>query len=131
MILLNFAHPITEEQQRQIENLTQQKIEKIIAVNSQINPEEPLAPQITAMADACGLSQEEWQTLPLLINPPSLNFSTAALIAELHGRMGYFPAMVRLKPAVDERGERLVPPRFVVAEIVNLQAIRDAARARR
>jgi len=44
------------------------------------------------MADAAGLSPEEWQTLPIFINPSSLtlNFSAVALIAELHGRMGYF-----------------------------------------
>ncbi|RME12111.1 MAG: hypothetical protein D6802_05190 [Ardenticatenia bacterium] len=131
MLVLNFAHPITEEQQQQIENLTQQQIEKIIVINSQINPEEPLAPQIRAMADAANLTPEEWQTLPILVNPPALNFSAVALLAELHGRMGYFPPVLRLKPVLGPDGQRVVPPRFAVAEILNLQAIRDEARTRR
>ncbi len=131
MILLNFAHPITEEQKTQIEALTNQPIERIIVVNSQIDTEQPLAPQIAAMADAAGLTPEEWQTLPLLINPPALNYSAVALLAELHGRMGYFPPVLRLKPVLGPDGQRLVPPRFAVAEILNLQAIRDEARARR
>jgi len=131
MLILNFAHPITEEQQAQIEALTGQKIEHIIAVNSQIDPQKPLAPQIVAMADAAGLTPEEWQTLPILINPPALNFSAVALIAELHGRMGYFPPIVRLRPVIGPNGQQVIPPRFEVAEILNLQALRDETRKRR
>jgi len=48
------------------------------------------------------------------------------LLAELHGRMGYFPPIVRLRPVPNA-----LPPRFEVAEIINLQAVREAARTRR
>lgn len=58
--------------------------------------------------------------------PSGLNFSAVVLTAELHGRMGYFPAVLRLKPVPGS-----VPPRFEVAEILNLQAVRSEARARR
>jgi len=128
MLILNFAHPLTEEHLAQIEALTGQKIERVIVVNSQIDPQQPLAPQVAAMADAAGLTPEEWQTRPILVNPPSLNFSAVALIAELHGRMGYFPPCIRMRPVVGPDGQRVVPPRFEVAEILNLQAIRDEAR---
>ncbi len=37
--------------------------------------------------------------------------------------MGYFPACIRLRPVPES-----LPPRFEVAEILNLQAVRDAAR---
>ncbi len=124
MIVLNFAHPITEEQRAQIEALTGQTIERVVDIPSQIDVQHPLAPQVVAMADAAGLSPAEWQTLPILVNPPSLNFSAVALLAELHGRMGYFPPIVRLRPV-----EGSVPPRFEVAEIVDLQGIRERARA--
>ncbi|MCS7301391.1 MAG: CRISPR-associated protein Csx15 [Fimbriimonadales bacterium] len=50
----------------------------------------------------------------------------ATLLAELHGRMGYFPPVLRLRPV-----EGAVPPRFEVAEILNLQQIRDTARSQR
>ena len=128
MLILNFAHPITEEQKAQIEALTGQPVERIVAINSQIDMQKPLAQQIVAMADAAGLTSEEWQRTPLLINPPALNFSAVALIAELHGRMGYFPPVLRLRPVVGPDGQRVVPPRFEVAEILNLQALRDEAR---
>ena len=72
------------------------------------------------------LSAHEWQTASILINPPSLNFITALVLAKLHGRMGYFPPVVRLRPVEDA-----LPPRYEVAEILNLQAVRDAARLKR
>ena len=131
MLILNFAHPLTEEHLARIEELTNQKVERVIVINSQIDTQQPLAPQVVAMADAAGLTPEEWQTLPILINPPALNFSAVTLLAELHGRMGYFPPCIRMRPVVDEHGNRVVPPRFEVAEILNLQALRDEARKRR
>ncbi len=126
MILLNFSHPRTSDQLRDVAALAGQAIACVVEVHSQIDPQQPLAPQITAMADAAGLTPQEWQSLPILVNPPSLNYSTVLLIAELHGRMGYFPPCVRLRPVKDA-----LPPRFEVAELMNLQAVRDAARRER
>jgi len=131
MLILNFAHPLTDEHIQAIEALTGQKIERVIVINSQVDTQRPLAPQIAAMADAAGLTPEEWQTLPILINPPALNFSAVTLIAELHGRMGYFPPCIRMRPVVGPDGQRVVPPRFEVAEILNLQNVRDKARQKR
>jgi len=48
------------------------------------------------------------------------------LLAELHGRCGYFPPCIRLRPA-----QGPVPPQYEVAEVLNLQAVRDAARQKR
>ncbi len=126
MILLNFAHPLTAEHIAQIERLTGQQVERVIEIHTQIDPQQPLVPQVTALADAAGLSPAEWQTLPLVVNPPSLNFIAVALLAELHGRCGYFPAHLRLRPA-----QGSIPPQYEVAEILDLQAVRDAARRRR
>ena len=126
MILLNFSHPLTAEHIAHIEALAGQKVTQVIEVSSQIDPQQPLAPQVQAMAEASGLTPQQWQSEALLINPPSLNYSAALLLAELHGRMGYFPPIVRLRPVKDA-----LPPRFEVAEILNLQAARDAARKRR
>lgn len=126
MILLNFSHPLTPDQMEQIEALTGQKVQRVIEIPSQIDPQQPLGPQVVALADRAGLSPAEWQSVPLLVNPPSLNFIAVALTAELHGRCGYFPAMLRTRPVPEA-----VPPRYEVAEIVNLQALRDEARKRR
>lgn len=83
-------------------------------------------PQVAALVDQACLSPAERQTRPLLVNPPSLNFIAAVLLAELHGRCGYFPAMLRLRPVPES-----APPRYEVAEIINLQSVRDEARKRR
>jgi hypothetical protein len=81
---------------------------------------------VEALAGACGLTAQEWQTRPLLVVPPALNFIAVALLAELHGRMGYFPSCLRMRPVAGAR-----PPRYEVAEVLDLQAVRDAARAKR
>ena len=126
MILLNFAHPLTQEHIAQVETLTGQKVDRVVEIPTQIDPQQPLVPQVVALTDACGLSPAEWQTLPLLVNPPSLNFIAVVLLAELHGRCGYFPPCIRLRPA-----QGPVPPQYEVAEVLNLQAVRDAARQKR
>ena len=115
MILLNFAHPLTEEHLTHIQTLTGRPIGRIIDLNSQIDPHQPLVPQVVAMVERAGLSATEWQTAPLLINPPSLNYIALVLLAELHGRMGYFPACLRLRPVAGT-----TPLRFEVAEMLNL-----------
>jgi hypothetical protein len=54
---------------------------------------------------------------------PSLSVVAALVVAEVHGRCGYFPAVLHLKPV-----PHTTPPQFAVAETVNLQVVRDAAR---
>jgi hypothetical protein len=126
MIVVNFGHPLTEAQRSGIEQLAAQPVERVIAVPTQFSHDQPFAEQARALIDQIELTPTEWQIAPLLINLPSLNTIAAVVIAELHGRMGYFPAILRLRPVAGS-----VPPQFEVAEIINLQGIRDAARAGR
>ena len=126
MILLNFSHPLISAHLAQVEALTGQPVERVAEIHTQIDPQQPLAPQAAALADQCGLTPAEWQSAPLLVNPPSLNFVAVALLAELHGRCGYFPAHLRLRPVAGS-----LPPQYEVAEILDLQAIRDTARRKR
>ncbi len=126
MLILNFSHPLTEAQRAQIEALTGQPIEEVRRIPTHFDQEAPFIPQVIALAEACQLSPEAWQTQSLLIVPPALNFIAVALMAELHGRMGYFPPVVRTRPVAGA-----LPPRYEVAEILNLQALRDEARQRR
>ncbi|MGQ9532512.1 MAG: CRISPR-associated protein Csx15 [Desulfotomaculales bacterium] len=126
MVILNFSHPLSLAHRQQLEQMIGRPIERVIEVNAQANPQRPLGPQVVEMADRAGLTAVEWQTLPLLVHPPSLNCRAAALLAELHGRCGYFPVVVRLRPVPES-----LPPRFEAAEVVKLQALREEARARR
>lgn len=126
MILLNFSHPLTRDHLIQIEASIGQPVARVVELPTQFDAGQPFAPQVTALADAAGLSPAEWQTLPLLINPPALNAIAVTLLAELHGRMGYFPSVLRLRQV-----EGTLPARFEMAEVINLQAVRDLARRKR
>jgi hypothetical protein len=125
MLILNFTHPLTDEQRAQIEALAHTSIEEVRTIPVQIDQSEPLEPQITAIVDATNLSSEEWQTRPLLINPPGYAPAAFLLLAELHGRIGHFPSLIRLRPKPGPVTS------YEVAELLNLQSIREAARKRR
>lgn len=126
MLLLNFSHPLTPAQLAQLAALTGAAVERVLAAPAQFDAAQPFVPQVEAMLAQVPLTAAEWQMAPLLIVPPALNFITAVLLAELHGRMGYFPAIVRLRPVAES-----LPPRFEVAEVINLQAAREKARQHR
>lgn len=126
MLTLNFSHPLTADHLAQIEALTGQKVAEVRGEMAEFDQESPFAEQVRALAERVGLSPEEWQTTPLLVNPPGYAPATAVLLAELHGRTGHFPAVLRLHPVGGS-----VPTRYEVAEIVNLQQVRDDARTRR
>jgi hypothetical protein len=48
MPILNYAHPLTEDQLHQIERLTGQPIDRIIELPAQIDTGQPLGPQVIA-----------------------------------------------------------------------------------
>ena len=126
MLLLNFSHPVTAEQQAQIETLTGQLVGRTVAVMPQFDEQQPFEPQTEALVAQVDLTSVQWQTEPILVVLPSLNFIAALLLAEMHGRMGYFPPVVRTRPVAGS-----IPPRYEVAEILNLQTVRDRARRTR
>jgi hypothetical protein len=125
MILLNFAHPLTSADIAVVERLIGQPV-GVIDVKTQFDHEQPFAEQGRALVESIGYSAQAWQTTPIIINPPAFAPIAAVLLAQLHGRMGYFPPVIRLKPVPHS-----TPPRFEVAEIINLQAVRDMARRQR
>ena len=126
MIVLNFAHPLTATQLEQVNVLTGHTVDRVIDVSTHVNALQTLAPQVAILVEQCGLSSQEWQTLPLLINPPGLSSIAVVLLAELHGRCGYFPAHLRLR-----RVEDSIPAGFEAAEVLDLQSIRETARQQR
>jgi len=126
MLLLNFSHPLIPDQVREIEAIVGQTVERIIDAQVHFDHTCPFGEQVRELVDGLGLTSPQWQQEALLVNPPALNFIAVTLLAELHGRMGYFPPVVRLRPVSGS-----TPPRFEVAEIINLQAVRDTARSRR
>lgn len=126
MILLNFSHPLTAEQLRQVEQLVGSPVEQTIDLPVHFDNNLPFLPQLAALMNSIPLDPQAYQSAALLVNLPSLNFIAALLLAELHGRMGYFPAILRLRPIPHS-----LPPRFEVIEILHLNQVRENARATR
>ena len=126
MVLLNFAHPLTPAQIATIEQITGQSVTTIHTRTCHFANSNPFAQQITTLIDSLDLTTQTWQTKPFLIVPPSYAPAATTLLAELHGRMGYFPTLVRIRPIPDS-----LPPQFEVAELINLQALRTQARQTR
>jgi hypothetical protein len=125
MLILNFTHPLTDEHKAQIEALAGVSIDEVRTIPVQIDESQPLIPQVSAIVDAAQLASQEWQTRSLLINPPGYAPAAFVLLAELHGRIGHFPTLIRLRP---KPGPFTV---YEVAELLNLQAVREASRTRR
>lgn len=124
LTIINFSHPITAAQLAQISGLTVgDNAIRVIPAPCQIDQTMPLAPQIVAMIDAIPLSAEDWQVERIIVNPPALANASIAAVAYLHGKMGYWPPIIRV--VAGEGGG------FVVSEIVKLQQMRDAGRAMR
>ncbi len=126
MILINFSHPLTPDHLGRVEALTGRRVEKVIDLPVQFDNDAPFLPQLHRLMEALDLPAETLQTASILVNLPSLNFIAALVLAELHGRMGYFPPILRLRPVASS-----LPPQFEIAEVLNLQELRDAARKTR
>jgi hypothetical protein len=126
MLIVNFSHPLTADQVTRIEVLAGQSVERVIDAPAQFDNASPFLPQVVALVDSVGLDPAAWQTTPLVVVPPALSFISVALLAELHGRMGYFPTCARLRPVAES-----APPKFEVAELLPLNEMREAARRRR
>jgi hypothetical protein len=125
MLLLNFSHPLTTAQVQAVAALVGEPVH-VRTIAAAFDHQQPFAPQVAALADAAHLAPEEWQTTPLLINLPGYAPAAGCLLAEVHGRSGHFPGLLRLSPAGSS-----VLPTYVVSEIINLQAVRAQARVRR
>jgi transcriptional regulator with XRE-family HTH domain len=116
ILILNFAHPLTAQQQTQIEKLSGTNIKDII------NEEERLLPQIITLIDAIDQSAHDWHKRHIIINPPGYAPAALLLLAEIHGRIGHFPTLIRMRP------KHGAVTTYEVIELLNLQTIRDAAR---
>lgn len=125
ILLLNYSHPLTEPQMDRLTALCGERPE-LRDLAAQVDRNRPLAEVARELADSAGLSGDDWQTTPLLLNPPALAPVALALVAEIHGRSGSFPTMLNIRPIED-----VIPTRFELGEVVDLRRLRDQARERR
>ena len=126
MILINFAYPLTPDQTASIESLLSQTIERVISISVDLDNDLPFRDQVEHLLNDHGLPLEDLMTLPVLVILPSHSYIAALVLAALQGRMGRFPAVIRFKPITDS-----LPIAYEVAEIVDLQRLRDEIRQQR
>lgn len=94
--LLNFSqHPIREESLDTIRRLTGAELVETLEVAFQVDEDASLAGEVTDVVDRLGAY--DLSSLNLVVVLPGLAVAAACLLAELHGRLGHFPAIVRLQ----------------------------------
>ena len=126
MLIINFAHPLTPDQVTELERLAGRAAARVIDVAVQIDQLAALRPQVVEVVSAAGLSATEWQTELLLVNLPGYAPVAGCILAEIEGRSGHLPPIIKVRPLT---GVPLTS--YEVAEIINLQDVRDEARLRR
>ena len=126
MIIVNFAHPLRDDQVARIGQLCEADVSRVVGVGTQFDHARGYAEQVAELVAKAGLSPNEWQMERLVIVPPSLAAIACLVVAEIHGRAGYFVPIVRLSPRPNT-----VPPVFDVAEVLHVAGQREAARSRR
>jgi hypothetical protein len=128
VLIVDFTHPLGNEQLSQISNQTGAHIAEVVqppVIPIHFDEDLSFEDQIRHVVDLVGITDEEWQETQILVNVPGYAPITAALIADIHGRMGHFPKIIRLKRTSSDSS------RYELAELMQLQRVRDKARARR
>jgi hypothetical protein len=122
MLIINFTRPLTEQHLLGIAHACGSNrdalVERLIRTSFIEDSQYPV--QATKLIDRVNLSRKEWQHENILIVLPGHPSAAALLLAELHGRMGYFPPIVRIR-------EGNLPGTWVFAEILDLRAQRNGA----
>jgi len=127
-LVLNFSgHPVLPCQKQEIDRHMHWTSSDVINVALGNVPEDQnFADFITKAVERAGLLPEEWQATPLVVIPAGYSPIWSVVLAELHGRLGYFPDVVRLRSASKPSAEQ-----FEVAEIMNLREVRHQSRSKR
>ena len=117
--VLNMSHPLTDAQISQMVEMVDAEVQ-VIDIAVQLDLAQPAAEQISEIIQ--NITTINWEQDAVIVNLPGYTPAAALVLAEIHGRAGHFPSILRLKPS-----ESAVA-RYDVAEIINLQHVRDAAR---
>lgn len=124
-VLVNLSHPLTDAQLAELAGLVGSRPERCVDVQVQFDEALDFSNQATALVDAIAQSGVRLGTDQIVLNPPAHSAIASIVLAMLHGRSGGFPAILRVKRAAGPLGG------WVVAEVVNLQAVREQARIER
>lgn len=116
------GRPISEAHLQQLHSLLGNTVDECIIVPSELDDSQPFEPQVREKVRQAGLTKEEWEQLPVVLNVLPLAPAAAISLAIVHGLKGCFPDVIRWR-RVGSTAE------FEVAEVARLRDIRDRARA--
>ena len=127
-IILNFSgHPVLPGQLKAIEKILQWPSPKVIDVPVvTIAKDRNFMTNIVKAIEKVDLSPVQWQASNIVALPAGYSAIWSIVLAEIHGRLGYFPDVVHLQPSAAAAAEK-----FEVAEIMNLRQVRHASRVKR
>lgn len=127
-LIVNFSgHPVLPGQKKAIEKLMHWQGTEVIDVPLGNVPEDRhFVVAIEKAVDSIDISPKEWQELPMVVIPAGYSAVWAIVQSILHGRLGHFPDVVRLRPSSPLSAEK-----FEVAEIMNLHQVRHQSRDKR
>lgn len=112
MIVLNFSHPLTDDQKNKIEYFTNQRIDRLIEIMAKFDFAKPFTPQVHELFNQTRLTKIDLQYNVIAVNLPALSIG-AGLMTELLIRKGCNINFIRLSPVAGS-----LPPIFEVAEVV-------------
>lgn len=128
LTVVNFAHPLSGEQREAMAAAVgvDAGIDvRVVEVPASFGSERPLVAQAVALVDEAHVSPHDWETESIVVVLPSLAVAAAVVLAELHGRMGRFPAVARFARSEGPLAE------YRLAELLDLNEVRAEARGRR
>jgi hypothetical protein len=125
ILIINFSHPLTPEQREQVGAIVGGTCE-VLDIPVQFDHNQPFVDQLDALMERVPLSPHDWQRRAIILNLPALSSIAGLVIAEVHGRMGYFPPILRLRAVANS-----LPPKYEVAEVLSLMQVRHKARTKR
>jgi hypothetical protein len=120
MILINFGAAFRPLQIAQAEALLHEPITRVIDLSIKVDPDQEMLPQFKKSMAKLKLNDTDLCAEPVVINLPNQNYLAVMVLAELHGRMGYFPPILRARM----KSSGLLPY-YEVAEVIDLQAMED------
>jgi hypothetical protein len=127
-LVLNFSgHPVMPGQIKTIEKQLHWPKSRVIDVPvGTVAEDRKFVANVVKAIEHIDLSPEEWQRAGIVVIPAGYSAIWSVVLAELHGRLGYFPDVVHLRPSPPASEEK-----FEVAEIMNLREVRHASREKR
>ena len=127
-IILNFSgHPVLPGQLKAIEKILHWPSQQVIDVPvGTIAEDRNFIGNIVKAIDKVDLSPVQWQAASIVALPAGYSAIWSVVLAEIHGRLGYFPDVVHLRPSGVTSAEK-----YEVAEIMNLRQVRHASREKR